>query len=157
MRKFYRLNEAAEQLGISEDDIKLLVRDGGLNEFCNGGYTTFRVEEIKELIPKRITNGRDHHQKEENGLVINKKAKRLTYRTNAERGAGVVVDIGVDNEDNLSPIKIVIKCCPQLSLISRIKDAILTMLGYDTVYNINVSAETVLAVQKELQNAGQDN
>ncbi len=48
-KTYYSIEEAIEKLGVSEDDIKSLVRDGRLREFRDAGKVHYRVDEIDKL------------------------------------------------------------------------------------------------------------
>ena len=47
---FYSLQEAAEKLNKSEEDIKQIVQEGKLREFRDGPNLLFKVEEVKALM-----------------------------------------------------------------------------------------------------------
>lgn len=47
---FYSLQETAEKLGVTEDDIKELVRQGRLREFRDGTNLLFKVDEVQSLL-----------------------------------------------------------------------------------------------------------
>jgi len=49
---FYSLQEAAEKLNISEDQLKEFVQEGKLREFRDGANLLFKVDEIEALIPE---------------------------------------------------------------------------------------------------------
>jgi excisionase family DNA binding protein len=46
---FYSLREAAKKLGISEEQVKGLVREGRLREFRDGSNVLFKVDEVESL------------------------------------------------------------------------------------------------------------
>ena len=47
---FYSLQEAAEKLNKTEDEIKQLVQEGKLREFRDGTNLLFKVDEVEALI-----------------------------------------------------------------------------------------------------------
>jgi len=47
---FYSLQEAAEKLNKTEDEIKQIVKEGGLREFRDGPNLLFKVEEVEALM-----------------------------------------------------------------------------------------------------------
>jgi excisionase family DNA binding protein len=49
---FYSLQEAAEKLNISEDQLKELAQEGKLREFRDGPNLLFKVDEVESLIPE---------------------------------------------------------------------------------------------------------
>lgn len=49
---FYSLQEAAEKLNISEDQLKELAQEGKLREFRDGPNLLFKVDEVEALIPE---------------------------------------------------------------------------------------------------------
>ena len=49
---FYSLQEAAEKLNISEDQLKELAQEGKLREFRDGPNLLFKVDEVEALIPQ---------------------------------------------------------------------------------------------------------
>jgi excisionase family DNA binding protein len=46
---FYSIQETAEKLGVTEDDVKQLARDGKLREFRDGENIMFKVEEVDKI------------------------------------------------------------------------------------------------------------
>ncbi|OHB73942.1 MAG: hypothetical protein A2Z25_05440 [Planctomycetes bacterium RBG_16_55_9] len=48
---FYSLQEAAERLSITQNDLKQLVTEGKLREFRDGPNLLFKVEEVEALVP----------------------------------------------------------------------------------------------------------
>jgi excisionase family DNA binding protein len=52
---FYSLQEAAEKLNISEDQLKELAQEGKLREFRDGPNLLFKVDEVEALIPETET------------------------------------------------------------------------------------------------------
>ncbi len=48
---FYSLQEAAEKLNKTEDEVKQIVKEGKLREFRDGPNLLFKVEEVEALIP----------------------------------------------------------------------------------------------------------
>jgi excisionase family DNA binding protein len=51
---FYSLQEAAEKLNISEDQLKEFVQEGKLREFRDGPNLLFKVDEVEALIPDHV-------------------------------------------------------------------------------------------------------
>jgi len=49
---FYSLQEAAEKLNLSEDQLKEFVQEGKLREFRDGPNLLFKVDEVEALIPQ---------------------------------------------------------------------------------------------------------
>jgi excisionase family DNA binding protein len=49
---FYSLQEVAEKLGISEEEIQKLVSEGKLREFRDGSNVLFKVDEVEALTPE---------------------------------------------------------------------------------------------------------
>jgi excisionase family DNA binding protein len=49
---FYSLQEAAEKLNISEDQLKELAQEGKLREFRDGPNILFKVDEVEALVPE---------------------------------------------------------------------------------------------------------
>jgi len=49
---FYSLQEAAEKLNISEDQLKELAQEGKLREFRDGPNLLFKVDQVESLIPE---------------------------------------------------------------------------------------------------------
>ena len=47
---FYKLQEVAEKLGKSEDEVRELVKEGKLREFRDGAELLFKVEEVEALL-----------------------------------------------------------------------------------------------------------
>ena len=47
---FYKLQEVAEKLGKSEDEVRELVKEGKLREFRDGASLLFKVEEVEALL-----------------------------------------------------------------------------------------------------------
>ncbi|MBN2591719.1 MAG: excisionase family DNA-binding protein, partial [Sedimentisphaerales bacterium] len=54
---FYSLEEAAEKLSKSKDEVKKLVKDGQLREFRDGPNILFKAEEVEALIPEIDISG----------------------------------------------------------------------------------------------------
>ena len=54
---FYSLEEAAEKLSKSKDEVKALVKDGQLREFRDGPNILFKAEEVEALIPQEDISG----------------------------------------------------------------------------------------------------
>lgn len=54
-QQFYNLDEAREKLGISEDELKQLVRDAQLREFRDGGEIKYKGEEVDKLADNLAT------------------------------------------------------------------------------------------------------
>ena len=54
---FYSLEEAAEKLSKSKDEVKKLVKSGQLREFRDGPNILFKAEEIEALIPDKDVSG----------------------------------------------------------------------------------------------------
>ena len=54
---FYSLKEAAQKLGIGEDQVKQLAKDGKLREFRDGSNLLFKIEEINALVAEGIDLG----------------------------------------------------------------------------------------------------
>jgi len=46
---FYSIQETAEKIGVTEDDVKQLARDGKLREFRDGENIMFKVEEVDKI------------------------------------------------------------------------------------------------------------
>ncbi len=51
---FYSLKETAQKLGTTEDQVKLLVRDGRLREFRDGSNLLFKIDEVEGLVAENI-------------------------------------------------------------------------------------------------------
>jgi excisionase family DNA binding protein len=51
---FYSLQEAAEKLNISEDQLKELAQEGRLREFRDGPNILFKVDEVEALMPDHL-------------------------------------------------------------------------------------------------------
>ena len=51
---FYSLKETAQKLGTTEDQVKLLVRDGKLREFRDGSNLLFKIEEVNGLLAENV-------------------------------------------------------------------------------------------------------
>jgi len=51
---FYSLKEAAQKLGIGEDQVKQLAKDGKLREFRDGSNLLFKIEEVNALVAEGI-------------------------------------------------------------------------------------------------------
>jgi len=47
---FYSLQEAAEKLNKTEEEIKQIVQEGNLREFRDGPNLLFKVEEVEALM-----------------------------------------------------------------------------------------------------------
>ncbi len=47
---FYSLKEAAQKLGVAEDQVKQLAKDGKLREFRDGSNLLFKIEEVNALL-----------------------------------------------------------------------------------------------------------
>ncbi len=56
---FYTLDEAAEKLGRTSDEIKELVQSGQLREFRDGGKTNYKVDEVDALLDQAGESGLD--------------------------------------------------------------------------------------------------
>ncbi len=54
---FYSLKEAAQKLGIAEDQVKQLAKDGKLREFRDGSNLLFKIEEVNALVAEGIDLG----------------------------------------------------------------------------------------------------
>ena len=54
-QQFYNLDETREKLGITEDELKQLVRDGQLREFRDGGEIKYKGEEVDQLADNLAT------------------------------------------------------------------------------------------------------
>lgn len=54
-QQFYNLNDTRQKLGISEDELKQLVRDGQLREFRDGGEIKYKSEEVDQLADNLAT------------------------------------------------------------------------------------------------------
>jgi len=51
---FYSLKEAAQKLGIGEDQVKQLAKDGKLREFRDGSNLLFKIEEVNALVAEGV-------------------------------------------------------------------------------------------------------
>jgi excisionase family DNA binding protein len=51
---FYSLKEAAQRLGIGEDQVKQLAKEGKLREFRDGSNLLFKIEEVNTLAAEGI-------------------------------------------------------------------------------------------------------
>jgi excisionase family DNA binding protein len=51
---FYSLKEAAQRLGKTEDQVKLLAKEGKLREFRDGSNLLFKIEEVNALLAEGI-------------------------------------------------------------------------------------------------------
>jgi excisionase family DNA binding protein len=51
---FYSLKEAAQKLGIAEDQVKQLATDGKLREFRDGSNLLFKIEEVNALVAEGV-------------------------------------------------------------------------------------------------------
>jgi len=51
---FYSLKEAAQRLGIGEDQVKQLAKEGKLREFRDGSNLLFKIEEVNALVAEGI-------------------------------------------------------------------------------------------------------
>ena len=51
---FYSLKEAAQRLGVGEDQVKQLAKDGKLREFRDGSNLLFKIEEVNALVAEGI-------------------------------------------------------------------------------------------------------
>ncbi len=51
---FYSLKEAAQRLGLAEDQVKQLAKDGKLREFRDGSNLLFKIEEVNALMAEGI-------------------------------------------------------------------------------------------------------
>jgi excisionase family DNA binding protein len=56
---FYSLKEAAQKLGIGEDQVKQLAKDGKLREFRDGSNLLFKIEEVNALLAEGVDVGAD--------------------------------------------------------------------------------------------------
>ncbi len=54
---FYSLKEAAQKLGIGEDQVKQLAKDGKLREFRDGSNLLFKIEEVNALLAEGVDLG----------------------------------------------------------------------------------------------------
>jgi len=54
---FYSLQETAERLGKTEDDVKQLAADGKLREFRDGSNLLFKIEEVNALMAEELDKG----------------------------------------------------------------------------------------------------
>jgi excisionase family DNA binding protein len=54
---FYSLKEAAQRLGKTEDQVKLLAKEGKLREFRDGSNLLFKIEEVNALLAEGIDIG----------------------------------------------------------------------------------------------------
>jgi excisionase family DNA binding protein len=54
---FYSLKEAAQKLGIGEDQVKQLAKDGKLREFRDGSNLLFKIEEVNALLAEGVDVG----------------------------------------------------------------------------------------------------
>ncbi len=54
-QQFYSLKEAHEKLGIREDELKQMVRDGQLREFRDGSQIKYKAEEVDKLAENLAT------------------------------------------------------------------------------------------------------
>jgi hypothetical protein len=50
-KMFYTAEEAAKKLGVTEEELKKLVRDGSLREFRDAGKFNYKVEDVDALAP----------------------------------------------------------------------------------------------------------
>ncbi len=51
---FYSLKEAAQKLGVAEDQVKQLAKDGKLREFRDGSNLLFKIEEVNALLAEGV-------------------------------------------------------------------------------------------------------
>ena len=51
---FYSLEEAAEKLGKTPDEVKQLAQEGKLREFRDGSALLFKIEEVDALQPEDV-------------------------------------------------------------------------------------------------------
>ena len=49
---FYSLQEVAEKLNLTEDQVKELAQEGKLNEYRVGPNLSYKVDEVEALIPE---------------------------------------------------------------------------------------------------------
>jgi excisionase family DNA binding protein len=54
---FYSLKEAAQKLGIAEDQVKQLAKDGKLREFRDGSKLLFKIDEVNALVTEGVDLG----------------------------------------------------------------------------------------------------
>ena len=58
-KMYYNLEEAMQRLGVSEDQLKNLVREGKLREFRDAGKLNYRVDEVDRLATGGAATGHD--------------------------------------------------------------------------------------------------
>jgi excisionase family DNA binding protein len=51
---FYSLKEAAQRLGVAEDQVKQLAKDGKLREFRDGSNLLFKIDEVNALLAEGV-------------------------------------------------------------------------------------------------------
>ncbi|MBN1510140.1 MAG: excisionase family DNA-binding protein [Sedimentisphaerales bacterium] len=56
---FYSVNEAADRLGKTEDEVRQLAKDGKLREFRDGSHILFKVDEVNALVAEGIDTDLD--------------------------------------------------------------------------------------------------
>lgn len=54
---FYRIDETSSKLGITDDEVKQLVKDGKLREFRDAGRTSYKVSEVDALSSEGVSVG----------------------------------------------------------------------------------------------------
>ena len=57
---FYSLKEAAQRLGVTEDQVKQLAKENKLREFRDGSNLLFKIEEVNALLAEGIGVGTDN-------------------------------------------------------------------------------------------------
>jgi len=85
---FYSLKEAAQRLGIGEDQVKQLAKDGKLREFRDGSNLLFKIEEVNALVAEGIDLSADELE-----LPAEESAARALDDTAAAPGESVEEDI----------------------------------------------------------------
>ncbi len=92
-KAFYSMEEVAELLGKSPDEIKELVRDGSLREFRDAGKIFFKAEDVNKL------TGGDEAASEDSGeIALEPAAAEPELPALADEGTSVIGLEAVDDE-----------------------------------------------------------
>lgn len=103
---FYSLQEAAERLGLSEEDFKGIVEQGKLREFRDGSNLLFKVDEVETLAAQGVSA---EHQAEEieiselEGAAL-EEADLAAFEPQADEAETFDIDdLGLDTPDLETP------------------------------------------------------
>ncbi len=85
-------------------------------------------------------------------LIIDVPHRKYRYLVDLDIDRKAEVEVWFE-DDATDPLHIKFTCFPRKGLFSRLRDAILTLRGFDTVYVVNMSPRVLEAIKEEVSGA----